>query len=585
MTKLYFTYPGWKKKAVSFTYDDATKHDRRLVAILNAKRLRGTFNITPSFLGRDNFITKDEITGLYNGHEIASHGFNHLHLNQLTSEELDNELKDGKSFLEDLLQHPVRGFASPFGDHSDHAVAGMKRAGFAYARSCEFTGAFAFPYDPIRWNSTCHHNRIYNNNNSLDLAQKFIDNPAWGGTLLFYNLMGHSYEFENDNNWDLIENIAALLGERDDMWYVTNLEMHDYISAMRSLEISTDGAFAANKSSLPLYTKVGGTHGIGDAKKLIIAPGETVNLEKYLASATPEDEERNSSRKIEVTASFTKIENNFSLAYPGFKRKALTFSYDDAPADDRRFVELINRHGMKGSFNLNTDGIPEKLPEDVKYDEFGYPLYRVTQSEWAELYKGHEIAIHGAAHETYASTPWHLVLHDLESNKRALEAICEKPIRGFAYPCGAFSKTQVSDTILKALDVAYARLTNQPWDKFVLPVNPLTWHPSAHHENDIYELGQKFLEAVPGKEPLMLSIWGHTFEFTTPEKWKIIEDFIELMAGKEEIWYATNIDIFDYIAATRKLEWSSNGKMVFNPTSTPIYGYDGDKPVIICRHS
>ena len=36
------------------------------------------------------------------------------------------------------------------------------------------------------------------------------------------------------------------------------------------------------------------------------------------------------------------------------KRKAVTFSYDDGVTQDRQLVELLNRYGLKATFNLNS---------------------------------------------------------------------------------------------------------------------------------------------------------------------------------------------------------------------------------------
>ncbi len=40
--------------------------------------------------------------------------------------------------------------------------------------------------------------------------------------------------------------------------------------------------------------------------------------------------------------------------FPGGKKYALTFSYDDAVTQDVRLVAMMNRYGMKGTFNINT---------------------------------------------------------------------------------------------------------------------------------------------------------------------------------------------------------------------------------------
>ena len=55
-------------------------------------------------------------------------------------------------------------------------------------------------------------------------------------------LWGHSYEFEADGNWDVIERFAAYTGNRDEIWYATNLELYDYMTAYDRLLFSADGS-------------------------------------------------------------------------------------------------------------------------------------------------------------------------------------------------------------------------------------------------------------------------------------------------------------------------------------------------------
>ena len=76
--------------------------------------------------------------------------------------------------------------------------------------------------------------------------------------------------------------------------------------------------------------------------------------------------------------------------FPGGKHKVLTMSYDDGRLEDRRLVELFNRYGIRGTFNLN-GGLPR--PE------------RIPESEWVELYKGHEVACHTYHHPTISRSP------------------------------------------------------------------------------------------------------------------------------------------------------------------------------------
>ncbi len=572
--KLYFTYPDWKRKAVSFTYDDAPDADRRFVKLLNDNGLKSTFNLSAAFLSREKHIPPTEVISLYQGHEIASHGYNHLHLSQIPRDELLSELRDGRKYLEDLFQRPIRGFASPYGDHSEYAVSAMRDVGFTYARSCETTRTFYPAVDPMRWNSTCHHN----DPRLVELTQTFIDANCWGGTLPFFNLFGHTYEFDNDNNWDRIENfVSAIAAHKESIWAATNIAVYDYVNACRNVKITMDGTLVENRSSIPLYGIYAPAHGAGEgAKKLILKPGEIINLDTVEPTEAPYPSIEITSTDIAIKT--TQIKDGFTLTYPDWKRKALTFSFDDGTANDRPLAALLTKYGMPGTFNLNSD----RMPETSERNEEGKPTqWMVAKDELKEVYAGHEVALHGALHETFSGTTWQVVLGDMYRDKANFEAILRRPIRGFAYPCGEYSKTQQGDTILRALDVVYGRLTKPAHDPFALPDDLLAWHPTSRHQYDILSLGKAFLEEAPRPEPRLISIWGHSFEFRTPEDWQHLEEFLKLMEKRDELWYATNIEIFEYIEAARKLIISDDGTKVSNPTSTPIYALDGDKKIII----
>ena len=82
---------------------------------------------------------------------------------------------------------------------------------------------------------------------------------------------GHSYEFEKDDNWEVIERFASYVGGRKDIWYATNIEIHDYVEAYRSLLFSMDGRRIYNPSCQPVYLEA-------DSGALVINPGETIKI-------------------------------------------------------------------------------------------------------------------------------------------------------------------------------------------------------------------------------------------------------------------------------------------------------------------
>ena len=77
--------------------------------------------------------------------------------------------------------------------------------------------------------------------------------------------------------------------------------------------------------------------------------------------------------------------------FPGGKAKALTMSYDDGKVQDRRLIDIFNKYGIKGTFNLNYGLVGERP--------------RMTLGEMKGLYAGHEIATHTMTHPTIERCP------------------------------------------------------------------------------------------------------------------------------------------------------------------------------------
>ena len=85
----------------------------------------------------------------------------------------------------------------------------------------------------------------------------------------------------------------------------------------------------------------------------------------------------------------------------------------------------------------------------------------------------------------------------------------------------------------------------------------------------MFELLEKFKKS---NTPLALFyIWGHSYEFTKDNNWGVIEEFCSTAGGDPDVWYATNIEIYDYVMALRALSFSADRTMVYNPTATDVW--------------
>ncbi len=244
--------------------------------------------------------------------------------------------------------------------------------------------------------------------------------------------------------------------------------------------------------------------------------------------------------------------------YKGGKRRCLTFSYDDNRAEDRELVRIFNEYGMKGTFHVNSAFLG-------KNESF------IAADEVAELYKGHEVSCHGLTHPFLERIPAEEMAHEILEDRRRLEALCKYPVRGMSYPFGTYNQTVVN--ALPAYGIKYAR-TITTTGKFELPDNFLTWHPTCHHNNDILNKIDAFKKARPLS---LFYIWGHSFEFNMKNNWDVIESFCEKNANDPDVWYATNIEIYDYINALRSLQFTVDRDLVYNPTALDVWiEADGD---------
>ena len=269
---LLLRYPNFKTRAVTLSYDDGAGADRKMVEILNRYGMKCTFNLNPGSMKLDpNYVQLHEISSLYRGHEIAAHGFTHPRLHNLDLGGVAYQIVKCREQLEAASGKLVQGFAYPYGlVEAKGLVQCIENCGIKYARSADSTGKFDLPTDFMRWAPTCHHT----NPKLSELAQAFLtpDDPSrpWRIRPLLMYIWGHSYEF--NNNWERLEEVCRLLGGREEVWYVTNGEVIDYLSAFRALRRSANGQIIHNPTDIDIYVRAAG-------KDRILPKGETVIIE------------------------------------------------------------------------------------------------------------------------------------------------------------------------------------------------------------------------------------------------------------------------------------------------------------------
>lgn len=249
-----------KTYAVTFSYDDGNVADERLVKILNDHNLKGTFHLNSNRLNFDS--------SLYDGHEISCHGSIHASLSFLPVQNVHQEVWQNRVDLEKYSGYIVRGMSYAYGAYNDEMIDALKACGIVYSRTTKSTGSFGIPSDFMQWHPTCHHK------NAEEATDKFLNllttRPHDMPRLLY--IWGHSYEFNNDDNWDLIEKVADRLSGNDAIWYATNIEIYEYVQAAKSLVISADNSIVHNPSSQTVWFT-------NDGKEYSVGAGETIHVD------------------------------------------------------------------------------------------------------------------------------------------------------------------------------------------------------------------------------------------------------------------------------------------------------------------
>lgn len=264
--------------------------------------------------------------------------------------------------------------------------------------------------------------------------------------------------------------------------------------------------------------------------------------------------------------SFIQMYEEKYIRFPEGKAKALTFSYDDGVKADARLIKILNERGLKGTFNLNSN-------------RFDCPEWhgKLNEAETKKLFVncGHEIALHGARHIFLDKVPLAEAAGEILYNRAYLEHMCGSIVRGMAYAYGAYNGEIVQ--MLKTLGVAYAR-TTEPTHGFAVPSDWLRLNPTCHHTDDKFPaLADAFFGGSPTvsakqREGWLFFLWGHSFEFDDNNNWDLIESFCDRAKEHEaEIWFATNYEVYEYVRAYDRLEFSLDGEIVHNPSAQPVW--------------
>lgn len=225
--------------------------------------------------------------------------------------------------------------------------------------------------------------------------------------------------------------------------------------------------------------------------------------------------------------------------------KAVTFSYDDGVTQDIQLVELMNKYGLKGTFNINSEKLTQR--GRLKRDGKSIAWYKLYPEDVIEIYTGHEVAVHTLTHPKLPEiADDNEVIRQVEQDRLNLSELMGYEVVGMAYPGGGKNNDErVARLIKENTGVKYARtITNT--DSFDLQPDLYRFNPNVYHVMEfdrMMEMGRRFVEMKADK-PQIFYIWGHSYEMDyTTDRWAKMEEFFKLISGRSDIFYGTNKDV------------------------------------------
>lgn len=224
------------------------------------------------------------------------------------------------------------------------------------------------------------------------------------------------------------------------------------------------------------------------------------------------------------------------------KKKAVTFSFDDGVTQDIRLIEILDKYGLKCTFNLNSeflglDGTLDRNGHIVRHD-------KIAREKIKEVYGNHEVAVHTLTHPFLPSLEKDEIIRQVETDRLNLSEICGYEVKSMAYPCGGENNDdRVAEIIKENTGVKFARGLESTYN-FDLQDNLYRFKPTVYYiENCLDEVVDKFL-SLDRDEPSLLYIWGHSYEMDAEYiSWEKFEAVCKKLSGHDDIFYGTNGEV------------------------------------------
>ena len=116
------------------TFDDSFSSDYEIaLPLLKEKGLSAIFFIVPSYIGKKNYLTWEQVRVLSeNGMKIGSHSYNHVDMLSISREKRLSELSESRKIIEDNISKRIKLFSFPYGRYDNDVINDVFHTGYEY---------------------------------------------------------------------------------------------------------------------------------------------------------------------------------------------------------------------------------------------------------------------------------------------------------------------------------------------------------------------------------------------------------------------------------------------------------------------
>ena len=214
--------------------------------MLKEHGLKATFYVAPENqeFAKQDLLSFPEIRDLSQDFEIGAHSMTHRRLPTISEQEAAKEIIESKAVLEQVTGKEIKVFCYPGGAYTELHVQLVKDAGYRYARTV-VRHTFTVD-DPYEAGTSLH---VYNHRFGFDLwrtarfvkfqpikvlrclewdalARAMFDQVIKEGGI--YHIWGHSWEIDEHEDWERLENVFRYISANPKVSYVTNGELEAY---------------------------------------------------------------------------------------------------------------------------------------------------------------------------------------------------------------------------------------------------------------------------------------------------------------------------------------------------------------------